>query len=66
MRGGGPCVAYMAGGACMAGSVHGGGVHSRGLVWLGGCCVTGETTTAVDGTHPTGMHSCLIVYLDRT
>ena len=31
--------------------------------WLGcmrgqGACVAGETATAVDGTHPTGMHSC--------
>ena len=33
--------------ACMAE-----GVHSRGT------CVAGETATAVDGTHPTGLHSC--------
>ena len=31
--------------------------------WQVGCawqavCVAGETATAVDGTHPTGMHSC--------
>ena len=27
----------------------------------GGCaCVAGETATAADGTHPTGMHSCLM------
>ena len=25
----------------------------------GGTCVTGETVTAADGTHPTGMHSCI-------
>ena len=24
----------------------------------GGICVAGETAIAVDGTHPTGMHSC--------
>ena len=24
----------------------------------GGVCVAGETATAADGTHPTGMHSC--------
>ena len=23
-----------------------------------GACVAGETATAEDGTHPTGMHSC--------
>ena len=31
----------------------GGGVHGRE-----GACVAGETATAADGTHPTGMHSC--------
>ena len=30
-----------------------GGMHGRGGAW-----VTGETATAADGTHPTGMHSC--------
>ena len=30
-----------------------GGVHGKGA------CVAGETVTAADGTHPTGMHSCL-------
>ena len=33
--------------ACVENSVRGGGV----------ACVTGETATAADGTHPTGMHS---------
>ena len=39
-------------GACMA----------EGHAWLGGggLCVAGETTAAVGGTHPTGMHSCFI------
>ena len=23
-----------------------------------GACIAGETATAADGTHPTGMHSC--------
>ena len=34
-------------------------MHGRGGVhgW-GGACVAGETVTAADGTHPTGMHSC--------
>ena len=35
-------------GVCMAVGVCGGE----------GACVAGETATAVDGTHPTGMHSC--------
>ena len=29
-----------------------------GHVWRGPC-VAAETATAADGTHPTGMHSCL-------
>ena len=33
--------------ACIIPSVH-----------MGGGCVAGETATAADGTHPTGMHSC--------
>ena len=48
----------------MAGGMHGmcvwhGGMHgSGGYAWQG-ACVTGDTATAADGTHPTGMHSCL-------
>ena len=51
-------------GACVAkGGMHGeGGVHGRGHVWWGNvwqrACVAGETSTAVHGTHPTGMHFC--------
>ena len=32
-----------------------------GCAWRGGegaACVAGETATAADGTHPTGMLSC--------
>ena len=36
----------------------GGRMHGKGVV-----CVAGETATAVDGTPPTGGHSCLHVYL---
>ena len=53
----------------MAGGIHGrghawqgghaGDVRGRGRAWRG-LCVTGETATAADGTHPTGMHSCLL------
>ena len=51
-------------GACMAGvACLVGGMHSRGACIVGGqvwwgACVTGETATTADGTHPTGMHSC--------
>ena len=31
----------------------------RGVMTWQGACVAGETATAADGTHPTGMHSCL-------
>ena len=39
-----------------------GDVHGKGSVWwgayiVGGACVAGETATAADGTHPTGIHS---------
>ena len=45
-------------------SVHGGGgmhgrvcVCGRGHAWWG-ACKAGETATAADSTHPTGIHSC--------
>ena len=38
---------------------HGVGVHVGEHAWKGGhVCMAGETSTAADGTHPTGMHSC--------
>ena len=46
-----------------------GGAWSRGGAWsgglvLGGCLVeTPPTATAAGGTHPTGMHSCLIKFV---
>ena len=59
------------GGACVAGGMHGRGYAWWGAcvvgdacmagacIWGGGVgCVVGETATAADGTHPTGMHSC--------
>ena len=52
-------------GTCMAGGVHGGGMHGRGMHGGGvhgrKACVAGETATAADGTHPTAMHSCLLL-----
>ena len=37
--GGGGCAWQ---GACMAGGMHGGGVHGRGHVWLGACVAGGH------------------------
>ena len=51
-------------GVCIAGGhAWWGGMCSREHSWPGGmcgrgACVAGETATAVDGTHPTGMDSC--------
>ena len=56
MHGRGTCVAW--GGMCGMGVC-----GLEGHVWQRGACMAGETATAVDGTHPTGMHSCLLVYL---
>ena len=56
--------ACMAGGMCGGGGMHGwghawqGACVARGHVWQGGTCMAGETATAADGKHPTGMHSC--------
>ena len=58
-------------------SMVGGGIHGSGCAWWGcawqrgacvaggGACEAGEMATAVDGTHPTGMHSCsyLLMFL---
>ena len=50
-------------GACMAGGV-GGLYGGEGCAWQGrgmhsrGTCLAGQTATAADGRHPTGMHSC--------
>ena len=41
-------------GACMAG----------GCAWQGEC--VGEMATAVGGIHPTGMHSCFLLYPSRS
>ena len=62
----------------MAGGVHGrrgvcgGDMLDRwhawqwGHAWQGGECVAGEMATAVDGTHPTGMHSCSnSIFIDK-
>ena len=60
--------AWQGWGACMAGCVYGmghawqGGVRGKGgCAWQGGC-MAGETATAADGMHTTGIHSCFIVY----
>ena len=46
---------------CVARGVCGRGNSIHGKVGMhvgGGVCMTGEMATAVDGIHPTGMHSC--------
>ena len=63
-----------ASGACVVGAcmVEGGGREvcgrgtcmAGGYAWWGACmaveaCIAGEMATAVDGTHPTEMHSCI-------
>ena len=48
------------GGVCGEGACMVGGHAWRGCVCGGGVCVAGETATAADGTHPTGMHSCVL------
>ena len=71
VRGGRACVA---GGMCggRGGGVHGnGGMHGRGCVegamHCKGACVVGghacsKTATEGGGTHPTGMHSCFVLF----
>ena len=45
----------MAGGGYTCIAVGGGG----GTCMAVGACVAGDTATAADGTHSTGMHSCV-------
>ena len=49
-------------GACMAGGMNGGvrgtGVRDRGR----GACMAGEMATAASSMHPTGMHSCFMIF----
>ena len=40
--------------ACVKNSVH-----------SGGPCVAGQTATAPGGTHPTGTHSCVTLYIEN-
>ena len=44
----------MAGGVCAVGGMHG-----------TEACVAGQTTTAADGTHPTGMHCYVFIFLQQ-
>ena len=48
-------------GCAWQGDVHGGGICDRRHSWWGVCGGAGEMATAVGGTHPTGMHSCLLL-----
>ena len=70
----GGCGMGVWGGTCMVGGMHGrGSCMTGGRAWQGG--VPGEKDvhgrgdvcgrrdcTAVDGMHPTGMHSCLQIF----
>ena len=42
-----------------------GDMHGRG-VYMVGQCMAGETATAADGTHPTGMHFCFFMIRRQT
>ena len=44
--------------ACMTGAWQGEACMAGGMCGGGGACMAGETVTAADGTHSTGMHSC--------
>ena len=71
MHGGHAWGACMVGGHAWQGDMHGrghawqgmcmtGGPAWQGVCIVGGTCMAGETATAADGTHPTGMYSCLL------
>ena len=48
----------------MAGGVHGLGHTWQGHAWQWACMARDMlTATEVDGTHPTGMHSCYCYHL---
>ena len=52
--------------ACQGGGMRAWGVHAWGYMVGGrGVCVAGKTATAVVGTHPTGMHSCLFMIFQQ-
>ena len=48
-------------GACMAGGMHGGVCVWQGAGTHGQGDMHGRGATAAGGTHPTGMHSCLVI-----
>ena len=66
----GVCVHGGGGGAWSREVCSGGGCLLRGVSAPGGvgipaCTPPGETATAADGTHPTGMHSCFFSLLAK-
>ena len=65
LAGGGACMArrVCVVGACKAG---GGACMARGACVARRACVVGETATALDGTHLTGMHSCFPIKIQNT
>ena len=44
-------------------STWGASVVEGGAYMAGGACMVGEIATAADGTHPTGMRSCFLIFL---
>ena len=59
------CQSFCSQGGHVCQGACGGGMCARGRAWQGGACMArgacmaGKTATAADGTHPTGMLSCL-------
>ena len=51
----------VAGGVCVAGGHVWQGVCMAGGMCGRGACAAGKTATAVDSTHPTGMHSWFLL-----
>ena len=47
-------------GACVVGVCGWGHAWQGAMCVGGGVCMAEETATGVDGTHPTGMHSCML------
>ena len=50
-------------GVCVTGVHDKRGKNGRGLCMAEGACMARQMTNAADGTHPTGMHSCVKIIL---
>ena len=58
------CLLVGGGGACSGGVCSQGGSAPRACLFLGGVRrpPLKQTAAVADGTHPTGMHSCLVIF----